>query len=311
MKYLLTLCLVGLAWAVTAQGDSDNPINVPPDPSPIVFAALTASTSSPQLGEPFQLTLTVRTPPDLPIVEWPSLSDLPLPFETLSEEPRTLSPRATEHVYTQVAEVTLWATGMHMTPELRVIYERGGRRFFAPVQSVSLLVPAQITNPLEAVPRPSLTVFDLAFPVQWLLLPALIVVVIMVWFLIGRRRPAGALAAERSRVAQVIIAQLEDLQSSGLTADEIILICVERLRLFLAQSVHINAQEMTTTEIIHQLRTQRLLPKRLINALNTLMEQADLIKFANLSPEISPQQFVQVSIRWIKQTDQAISGLYE
>lgn len=53
------------------------------------------------------------------------------------------------------------------------------------------------------------------------------------------------------------------------------------------------------------------MPKRLINALNTLLEQADLIKFANLSPEINPQQFIKVSIRWIKQTDQAISGLYD
>jgi hypothetical protein len=311
MKYLLAICLIGLAWTVAAQGDFNSPITVPPDPSPIVFAALTASTSSPQLGEPFLLTLTVRTPPDLPIVEWPSLSDLPLPFETLSEEPRLLSQRATEHVYTQVAEVTLWATGMHMTPELRVVYERGGRRFFAPVQSVSLLVPAQITNPLEAVPRPSLTVVDLALPAQWLILPAVIALLTFIWAFMRRRRPAEAPAAERSRAAQVIIAQIEDLQSSGLTADEIILICVERLRLFLAQAVHINAQEMTTTEIIHQLRAQRLLPMRLINALNTLMEQADLIKFANLSPEISSQQFMQVSIRWIKQTDQAISGLYE
>lgn len=311
MKYLLTLCLIGLAWTVAAQSTPAHPITAPPDPSLIVFAALTASTSSPQLGEPFLLTLTVRTPPDLPIAEWPSLSDLPPPFETLSEEPRTLSQRATEQVYTQVAEVTLWATGMHMTPELRVIYERGGRRFFAPVQSVSLLVPAQITNPLETDPRPSLTVFDLVFPIQWLILPAVVTLLVIIWFLMRRRRPTEALATQRSRAAQVIIAQIEDLQSSGLSADEIILICVERLRLFLAQAVQINAQEMTTTEIIQQLRTQRLLPKRLINALNTLMEQADLIKFANLSPEISPQQFMQVSIRWIKQTDQAISGLYE
>jgi hypothetical protein len=311
MKYILSLCLIALAWAAAAQGTPANPISVPPDPSPIVFAALTTSNASPQLGEPFLLTLTVRTPPDLPIAEWPSLSDLPLPFETLSAEPRTLSQRATEHVYTQTAQVVLWAAGMHMTPELRVVYERSGRRFFAPVQSVSLLVPAQITNPLEASPRPSLTVFDLAVPVQWLILPAAVILLLVIWVLMRRRRPAEALVAERSRAAQVIIAQIEDLQSSGLSADEIILLCVERLRLFLAQAVHVNAQEMTTTEVIQQLRAQRLLPKRLINALNTLMEQADLIKFANLSPEISPQQFVQVSIRWIKQTDQAISGLYE
>ncbi|XWX04972.1 hypothetical protein VZO05_05325 [Aggregatilineales bacterium SYSU G02658] len=311
MRYLIMACVLGLVWVTAAQTEPVNPISVPPDPSPVIFAALTTSNPSPQLGEPFTLTLTVRTPPNLPIVEWPSLSDLKAPFEALREEPRTLSQRATEHVYTQTADVVLWATGMHMTPELRVIYERGGRRFFAPVQSVSLFVPAQISNPLEASPRPSLSVFDLALPIQWGVATVGVVVFVVVLLVLRRRQPSDPTATERSRSAQVIIAQIEDLQSSGLSAEEIILVCVERLRAFLAEAVNIHAQEMTTSEIIHQLRAQRLMPKRLINALNTLLEQADLIKFANLSPEINPQQFIKVSIRWIKQTDQVISGLYD
>lgn len=251
-------CVLGLVWVTAAQTEPVNPIPVPPDPSPVIFAALTTSNASPQLGEPFMLTLTVRTPPDLPIVEWPSLLDLKAPFEALREEPRTLSQRTTEHVYTQTAEVVLWATGMHMTPELRVIYERGGRRFFAPVQSVSLFVPAQISNPLEASPRPSLSVFDLALPIQWGVATVGVVMFFVVVLLVLRRRQSSdTTATERSRSAQVIIAQIEDLQSSGLSAEEIILTCTERLRAFLADSLNIHTQEMTTTEIINQLRTQR------------------------------------------------------
>jgi hypothetical protein len=313
MKRWIVLVLLSAAGVVKAQGSDLSTPSAPPDIVPVVFASLAASNVSPQLGEPFTLTLTVRTPPNLPVVEWPSFQELGEPFEILREGPRLLSQRASEYVYTQTADVVLWATGLHMTPELRVIYERGGRRFFTPVQSVSVLVPAQIVNPLEAQPRPSFTVIDLPISSTWLL-PLIVIIVLSFWWLLRRRRftgSSGVDAQAKSRAAQIAIAHMEDLQSSNLNPDEAILVCVEQLRGYLVSALRISAHEMTSSEIINQLQTQHLLPKRLISALNTLLEQADLIKFANLSPQVSAHQFIRTAIRWVKLTDQAISGLYE
>lgn len=305
------LGLLGCVAVTFAQAPALSYATASPDPVPDVSASLTTSNASPQLGEPFQITLTVRTPPNLAIVEWPSFASLDYPLEILSEEPRLLSQRASEYVYTQTVNAVLWATGQYLTRELRIIYERDGRRFFAPVQSVSLFVAPQVVDPLSAVPRASLPLVDLPLPAAlWLPLLGFVGVPIA-WMVIRRKRRTTEPTAPSSRAAQVIIAQLEDVQNSGLTSQEVILLCVEHLRRYLTASLRIKALEMTSSEVTSHLREHRLLPKRLIDTLSTLLEQADLIKFANLAPEVSGQQFVRVTIRWIKQADQAVSGLYD
>lgn len=306
LRLLILLCWISVAQAQAPTGYVGD---VPPDPAPNVFAALSTTNPSPRLGEPFQLTLTVRTPPALPIVEWPTLDTLEPPLEILAVQPRLLSQRATEYVYTQAFEAVLWSTGLYLTPVLRVVYEREGRRFFVPVQSVSLQVAPQIVEPFSTSPRPSLPSVDLPLPAGWALLPAAIVAAFSLWLARSRRRVQTTTVVS-SHSAQSIIAQLEDLQHSNLQPEEVILSCVERVRAYLAQALSLNAQELTSSEILAQLRAQQLLPKSLISGLGTLLEQADLIKFANLSPQVSPQQFVRTTIRWIKLADQAASGLY-
>jgi hypothetical protein len=154
-------------------------------------------------------------------------------------------------------------------------------------------------------------VIDLPMNVSWLMPTLIITALGLLWFQRRRRAVNAAYvnASAKSRAAQIAIAHMEDLQSSSLNSDEVILACVECLRGYLANALHVRAHEMTSSEIIAQLQTQHLLPKRLISALNTLMEQADLIKFANLSPEVSAHQFVRAAVRWVKQTDQTISGI--
>lgn len=310
MKRLLCLLLVWGSLLRSAAQEAPPTASVPVEAVPAVFAEFHTSATAFKLGELFTLTLTARVPSAVTLDTWPVLNEAFAPLAVISSEPRTLSQRESETVYEQTFQAVLWGVGSYTTPEARIVYVRNGQRFFAPVQSITLTVTPQIEDLTQAVLRPSFPLVD----VEWLppLLPvALVGVVVLILWLLLRRRPARDRVQPAGRAAALIIAQLNEIQDGHLSTEEAILYAVERLRAYLTAQMQLNATEMTTREIVEGLRTQRLLPKSLVSGLNTLLEQADLIKFANLSPAVNAQQFVRAAIRWVKQADTAITGLYD
>lgn len=311
MKKICWLVLSMLCWTsfTYAQESTPDAMAMPVETVPAVFAEFTTTVTMTRLGDPFVLMLTVRVPDGITLDTWPVPDDTFAPLAIISSETRTLSQRESEIVYQQAFIVVLWNTGAYTTPEARVVYTRSNQRFYAPVQSVTLTVVPQIADLSQAVLRPSLPLIDVAVLSPLVAAGAGSAVVIVLWLIVRRRRPQDR-RSPAGRTATLIIAQLEDIQHSALSTEEAILLAVERLRAYLTTQMQVNAADMTTGETVRSLHDQRLLPKSLISGLSTLLEQADLIKFANLSPSVSTHQFIRAAIRWVKQTDSALAGLY-
>ena len=306
MKSILIVVLLSLMVSSNAQEATSNPETAGDNTA---TARFTSSVNNAKLGESFVLTLTVDISTDATITEWIDIDPLFLPLELITAEERTLSQQANLTRYQQVYHVELWDVGVYNTPEIRVIYVRNNVPFSIPVQSVAITVPAMLNDAEIVTIRASLPQQDLDNPIPLAIASSSGVAIVAVLLHRRLRVRRRDLRPVTNKVTQSILAQLEDLMGSTLSPEELVLASVERLRAYLAYQHGINAPELTSSEIIAALRSQRMLTTDHIRSLSLLLEQADLIKFANLAPTIDPKAFVKAIMRWIKVTDQTMEGL--
>ncbi len=304
MRRLLALLVVVLAsglmgrFIINAQED-DAP------PGDVIEADFDVDNQTPLVGQPFRLDLTIRTPPEVVIVEWPVFVEDWSPLmlveigEIITEEQADGAA-----VYRQRFDARLWRPGDFTTPETFVGYQVIGsdeiRR--VPIRPVFFTVPSVLEstdlNTLELMPdKPPIWFFHIP---AWAVVLFLGVIGGSGW--LGWRAQQRRLARRR---AVRVVKTPEQIALERLTALEAMPPAVmftgaaDVLRGYITVRLGVDAAEMTTHELTTALNGR--LPDDRFNALQQILIQSDLVKFATAEPdEKTAQRMVMLVDRWIK-----------
>ena len=177
---------------------------------------------------------------------------------------------------------------------------------------VGSLVPAEAEDILDIT-----DIADFPRPVwPWILLGLLLASALAAWWWWRRRQeesvPAGAhvpatppvdAALERLRsLEDMDLRSMEDIKPYYVELADI-------LRTYFGQRAHVQALEATTRELIGQLmslRADRPVPRDLIARLNGILDEADLVKFADIRPVVDrTRELLAQSRAAIEGTEQA------
>ncbi len=251
------------------------------------------------VGAPILLRLRVTYPADFDV----TLPELPAqwgPFEVRDQKLLEPSENDSGHItVVRQATVTLWSPGEHETPPFAIHHrETADRLREVSVPPLSITVASVLTEgdvekhdlkPQASLPRP---------PVWPWLLAAMLVAFLL--FLVGQelqrrwrqRRTAGPEATEPVDdrfPEEIAYEELERVAALDLPAQSEFkrhyTLVTDCARTYLEGIYRIPAMDRTTSELMLTLRKARL-GGEMLPSLRTLLEEADLVKFAKLTPSI-------------------------
>jgi hypothetical protein len=271
--------------------------------SDLVTAYFSTSNDSPQIGEPFRLTLTIEVPAGVELVTFPTLPEDMLPLKILVAHDMTVQGRT----YTQTYTAVMWGAGRYITPEIPVALLYQGAQVNNPVHSTTIDVVSEIIDPQgELTPRPSRPTRDVPY-VSPLWIAGAVIAVLIILVLVRRfvRRESHRVAAPRiGTPAQIALAQLEDLKVQKIAPDVLYPLVADHLRTYLQSRSGITITDLTTQEIMSALKAQTSLPEPSRRLLEQILEQADLVKFARFAPdETQGTRYINAAIRWLREAE--------
>lgn len=273
----------------------------------LLAATFDTTNEAPKTGQPVDLTLSVEVPIDIHIVNWPEFPkswselDVDQVGEIVIEEGAEGA-----SIYRQTLTVRMWIPGEHETPETLIGYRFAGEEdvYHVRVRSVMFNVPSALEtrdlNVLIRKPnRPHISSFYLS--------PRTIAVLVLVLLGAGglyrrwlkQRRLVASIANKASQTPQeMILAELARLKAQEAPILVVIVSVAHGLRHYIQQQLDIPAQEMTTTELVTTLQDR--LETGHLDELRRLLEQADLVKFANIRPhKRAASRMINRARRWI------------
>lgn len=248
------------------------------------------------LGEVFTLEVVAELLLDAELVGWIDLSDGNT-LQILAVGERQQESNQTAITYRQTFDAVLWRTGTYLTPEAFISYRLQNIVYDIPIISASVFVPSLITA--DSTMKPFTVPIDLPF------IPPYLYVVVGIAFsfitygiarfaFFRRNRPQKTLDSIASAQQQIT-----ELKAQSLPITTTYLYASTILRRVL-QDLHIaNALELTTFELTTRLRDEEQFSHPLINTLQALLEQADIVKFANLQPEMPITRYLNACSRWL------------
>jgi hypothetical protein len=272
----------------------------------VVNAYITASTNAPLLGEPFTMTIIAEMPSSVSLQEWVTLDQSLYPLEILSQGDVQSATNNEQTTYQQTLNAVLWTVGDYITPELRLTYIQDGTLQFSPIRSLALNIPSSLAQSASTDLRPSRQPVDLPYLPPYVLVIIIFLlssVVYALWRLLKKRdgRVMGIFGGDAT---QVLLAELDDLKHQSLPHDQIYLLVAEKIRAYIQTQLPVNATEMTTRELVHDLRDTQQLPIALLRELQTILDQADLVKFAQFEPDTNTTRYISFAMRWVQHIHQ-------
>ncbi|MFW5708768.1 MAG: DUF4381 family protein [Chloroflexota bacterium] len=308
---LVALSLVGLmiVFQVSAQ---DTP--APPDDDLLgtVDARFIAQPSTPLVGEPVKLTLSVEYPEGVTLAAWPDFPTMWGIFEVQTVGPVESQDRAGLRQRSQVLQVVIWRTGDFSTPETFITYrvDATDELFRIPVREAFLSVPSVLeTQDLNVLTlRPDRRPVGLFYVPPWVAFS--LVVVVMVTIGVGlrlyRRRqhsPPGSTELPPDPPEVVALNRLRRLLQQA-EADDALAATAETLRSYITARYGIATTNLTTTEWLASLRAHHLEPTT-VDRLVEIVEQLELIRYADMSIDVeASHQLIRVAGQWIQQDSQ-------
>jgi len=299
------LIALTLFWVVLGAQAQDSPTPTPPpleNPGGEFPVRFVTENETVRLGETFTLTLTASLPAGATVIEWPefpedSVLEVLETSEAVTEEDGTI---------TQEMLAVIWEPGLYLSPELTLTYQTSAGEQTAQVQSFSLQVPSSLSGIEDPQPLPFLPPEEIPYTPRWWYAAAAVVIAVVAFVVImiiraSTRSVVGAAPATPTRLA---IARLEDLQAQNLPTETIYTLVADHIRMYLKEQLGIDAVEMTTDELMDQLRRSDKLSKAHRGSLQNLLQQADLVKFAQFQPEEgAAQQLIKFAIRWLREVE--------
>ncbi len=281
-----------------------------------VQAQFRLSNTTPLVGEPVDLTLTVIAPRDVDISAWPDFDRDWEMFSVLESGDLQISEAADSITYTQVYQVTFWYPGEYSTPDIFIDYILPGA---ADSQQIEV-APAFLSIP-SVLEGESLILRPLK-PQIWLpyLSPLVIIGVVAgaVGLIFGGYRWQKQRLAQRPALdfdadllasgspAHVALSDLKRIYQAKLTPEQIFVEVADCLRVYIQAQFEVSTLDLTTDELIDALYHTRLpISADMQNELHRMLQQADLAKFARYQPnERNAKGYLNAAGKWIQTTDE-------
>ncbi len=260
------------------------------------------------IGDVVPLTITVQHPAEdrlLPTALGPTWG----PFEVRTQSPvQTTQQRNGSASSQQVIAVTLWQTGTFATPPLALqVLDAQGNQHPITTTAISLTVHSVLQAGDESLRdlKPQAT---LPLPARWPWIAggllALLLIGAGIWWWLRRRPtplPAQPTAIPDLRPAYQIaldeIARIEGLHLPALDRyKEHYTLIIDVLRRYLLATYGIPALDQTTDELRQTLHNTAL-PSEQRDALFDLLSEADLVKFAQVTPDYAAAQQLPAQAR--------------
>ena len=260
-----------------------------------VGIGLTADAESVTVGDVLTLTLTVSHPSDYHVV-----------FPDVPHEWGDFEVRKTMHIPTEVSddgtllssisiEAVLFRPGTHSTPALSVAVRRpDGSIINRPVRPIEIEVASVLSsgaNELKDI-RPQA---EVPFPSTWPWMfgsltgmAALVLVGIYLWRRTATQatlQPQQVLTPLENALRTLDGIEEQDLPRQGRYLEHYALVA-DCLRSYLFGQFRIPAPELTTEQSISVLDRRPVAPTD-VRSLGEVLSEADLVKFARLSPQLS------------------------
>lgn len=304
---LIIICTMAAGHAASAQE---------PTPSPPALDAIrayfVASRLAPLVGEPVELTLVVEMPRDAELVEWSPIGEDWPPFMVRDAgEVRLQSGSGNREIYTQPLVVILWEPGDYQTPETLIGYRipNYDEVFYAPFTPALFSVPSVLEVDMnENHLRPLKGQIKLFYVPWWGYILGMGFVLsggyfVRRWWIARHKRrrlqPIHAKSPSETALENLVVAAQSDTSSQA-KCDRM----VTALRAYLQARFQIPAIELTTTELIQTLHQTNYLAEVNIQALAHVLEQADLIKFSDVSvAEKGALRLLALASEWVKSAE--------
>lgn len=257
------------------------------------------------IGQPVILRLVAGLPLGAELTEWPTFDETWGPF-MLREVSEATAQQGTDGriTYTQTFTALLWETGEHITPETDIRFMVDGVNTAVSVSPFYFNVLSVLDGTDEQL-RPLKAPIDLTYVPLWLVVIVSLLLIGLAFF--GGRIIPSSLILRRTGYAedemplsplQAALAKLQRAGGQQITPIETYAYVVDVLRDYLDSRFTLNAQDMTTLEIIHNLPDQ--LPVSLAQDLQRLLHQADLVKFARYTPDkAAAERYISFAQRWV------------
>jgi len=270
----------------------------------------TAEVGSPLIGEPIDLLFAINVPdgstvtlPEFPR-DWP-----PFMIRDMSGVDVTMS--GGRMIYRQYLTVILWRPGDYQTPETVIEYQLlnslDKRRIV--VQPAYFTVKT-VLNPDDLNLRPLKIPVSMFYVSPLTVGTALVGLGVVSSFLWSRRRKIriAKIDAEASGLhasARLALDEFKRLNGANVAPPKVYALVSDVLRRYVQGRFDIQAEEMTTGELVESLHDCRELSERRQHELAYLLEQADLVKFARMQPPSkSADKMLNVAQRWVVTVEQ-------
>lgn len=282
----------------------------------VITATLTANTPTLTVGDPITLTISVIHPTGSRVVSSP-LPDTWGDLEVRAQQlPQTTANDDGTQTTTQTVAGTLWAPGSYMTPPLTLtVAYANGELAEVTAAAIPLTVRSVLTEDdlslRDIKPQASL---DPAPIWPWLLgglLGVLLLAAVGYW---ARQRwsqrvrgtAVPALPIDTRPPHEIALAELLHITTLNLPAQghfkEHYTLVTDTLRRYLENAFDVSALDKTTGEIRRYLRQTHVFPEMQAQLLSLLTE-ADLVKFAKVTPELpAAQELPQLARQFVLAT---------
>jgi hypothetical protein len=307
-RILRTVLLLPLwafcSYAVAGQGTP------PPSIAESVSAYFISENAAPLIGEPVTLLLVANVPPNVVIAEWPQFPEQwgDLSVSQIDEIQIEVQADGTS-LHQQTLTIRLWQTGTYETPETLIGYQVVGNPdvFRLSVRPFAFNVPSVLVEGDMAL-RPLKAQIGFFYIPLWafigggLVVGALGIVCFRYWQLARLSRLDKQPVRPPSEIALAALDQLKTTQPEPtIICDHVSTI----LRTYITSRFDFAAMELTTIELLNAPHTQQRLGERTQFDLRRLLEQTDLVKFANLSiDEQTVGRVISGAQRWISAVEE-------
>jgi hypothetical protein len=303
MKHLPMLVILVLAAApLIAQESTPDPASLPLQTTSAIQTRFFSPQTVVRLGEVFPLTFEVEMQAGVSLLSWPQWNMLGA-LEIIEEGSVEVQATDRGEIHRQELRAVIWQTGPYLMPEIRIAYQVAGTPYAAAISSLSFVVPPTLADPKNTPLRASAPPQDMPYVPLWGLIAGVGVAGTVLLFIVRRIRQHDRRSAPASPTAVNTIAQLEDLRNANIDPSQAVLLAVDHLRRYISLQLSINTLELTTSELLAELNRPHL-SKALRQQIADLLQQADLVKFAGLSPSVSGDQYITAAIRWIRRWEQ-------
>ncbi len=312
LKYLGLLLSFILILPILAQESTPEVDSITDNNAPInlgvsdVNAYLETDVIETTLGNPIPVTLKVEMPVGYSLPEWQPDTWFEV-FQVIDTGEIVTRQQGNLEIQEQELSIVAWELDVITTGEVFLTYQNpSGQQLRTPITSITINVTA--TRPENDVTLRPLTPFiDLYYiPIYVFFIPIaiFIIAIIIIRNIRLNQRVQHALATPNSPVQKAII-ELKHLIDANAPIEDVYLSASTEIRIYLTAQFNIRAIDMTTSELLTSLKSNEIFSMTLCNNLHQLLQEADLVKFANHRPLVSPEQVVNYAIHWIEQAERA------